>query len=239
VVWEPLYGRNSVLEAVRAGRRVRRVFLAEGAHDLHRLASEARSRGIPVESLTRKQLDRIAQTSHHQGVMAEADPFPYASLEDLVRGETPLLLALDSLQDPQNFGTLLRTAQAVGIDGVLMPEHRAVGVTPAVSNASAGAVEHLAVARVTNLPRSLRELKSQGVWVFGLDIDAEQPYWTADLRGAACVVVGSEGAGLGRLVRETCDVLVRIPMAAGSIQSLNASVAGSLVLYEAYRQRSP
>jgi 23S rRNA (guanosine2251-2'-O)-methyltransferase len=238
-VWDALYGRNSVLEALRAGRRVRRVFLAEGAHDLHHLASEARSRGIPVESVTRKQLDRIAQTAHHQGVVAEADPFAYASLDDVLRRETPLLLALDSLQDPQNFGTLLRTAQAVGVHGVLLPEHRAVAVTPAVSNASAGAVEHLAVARVTNLSRSLQELKSRRVWVYGLAVEAEAPYWSADLRGAACVVVGSEGAGLGRLVRQTCDVLVSIPMAAGSVQSLNASVAGSLVLYEAYRQRSP
>jgi 23S rRNA (guanosine2251-2'-O)-methyltransferase len=239
VAWDPLYGRNSVLEALRAGRRVRRMFLAEGAHDVHRLASEARSQGIPVESRTRQQLDHIAQTSHHQGVVADADPFPYASLEDLLSGDNPLLVALDSLQDPQNFGTLLRTAQAVGVHGVLIPEHRAVGVTPAVSNASAGAVEHLQVARVTNLARSLQALKSRGVWVYGLSVGAEAPYWTADLRGAACVVVGSEGAGLGRLVRETCDVLVSIPMAAGSVQSLNASVAGSLVLYEAYRQRSP
>jgi 23S rRNA (guanosine2251-2'-O)-methyltransferase len=229
-----------VLEALRAGRRVRRVLLAQGAHDVARLASEARSRGIPVDSLTRKQLDRIAQSLHHQGVIAEADPFPYVSLDDLLgqATEPPLILALDSLQDPQNFGTLLRTAQAVGVHGVLLPEHRAVGVTPAVSNASAGAVEHLAVARVTNLVRALEQLKASGVWIHGLAVEAEQPYWTADLRGPVCLVVGSEGPGLGRLVRETCDVLVRIPMAAGSVQSLNASVAGSLVLYEAFRQRA-
>ncbi len=124
------------------------------------------------------------------------------------------------------------------MDAVLIPEHRAVGVTPAVSNASAGAVEHLRIARVTNLSRTLEQLKHKGVWTFGLAVEAEQPYWEADLRGAAAIVVGSEGAGLGRLVRETCDVLVQIPMAAGSVQSLNASVAGSLVLYEAFRQRS-
>src|SRR5439155_15753271 len=148
------------------------------------------------------------------------------------RGEPPLLLALDSLQDPQNFGTLLRTAQACGAHGVLIPSHRAVGVTPAVSNASAGAVEHLSVAQVTNLARSLGELKSHGVWIYGVAVEIGQSYWETDLSGPLALVVGSEATGLGRLVREMCDVLVHIPMAPGAIQSLNASVAGSLVLYE-------
>jgi 23S rRNA (guanosine2251-2'-O)-methyltransferase len=176
--------------------------------------------------------------SHHQGVVAEADPFVYTHLEDLLTDEAPFVLALDSLQDPQNFGTLLRTAVAVGVHGVIVPEHRAVGVTPAVSNASAGAVEHLRVARVTNLVRSLRQIKANNVWVYGLSVDAAQSYWDADLSGPLTVVVGSEGSGLGRLVKEACDALVRIPMVPNSIQSLNASVAGSLVLYQAFRQRS-
>jgi 23S rRNA (guanosine2251-2'-O)-methyltransferase len=236
-----LYGRNSVLEALRAGRAIRRVLLADGAHGLDILVAEARRRRIPFEIHDRRELDRRAG-DHHQGVVAEAEPFSYAHPDDLLaaaadRGEPPLLLALDSLQDPQNFGTLLRTAQAVGTHGVLVPEHRAVGVTPAVSNASAGAVEHLRVARVTNLARALGQLKSRGVWVYGLSVDAEADYWDVDLSGPLALVVGSEGSGVGRLVRETCDVLVRIPMAEGAIQSLNASVAGSLVLYEAFRQR--
>jgi len=233
-----LYGRNSVQEAVRAGRRpVRRVLVAHGAHGLEDLIAEADSQRIPVEAVDRHRLDHFGGT-HHQGVVAEADAFRYARLETLLSvAEAPFLLALDSLQDPQNFGTLLRTAQAVGVDGVLIPEHRAVSVTPAVSNASAGAVEHLQVVRVTNLARSLQLIKADGVWTFGLAVDAEQPYWTADLGGPIAIVVGSEGSGLGRLVRETCDILVTIPMAAGSVQSLNASVAGSLVLYEAFRQR--
>jgi 23S rRNA (guanosine2251-2'-O)-methyltransferase len=234
-----LYGRNSVREALRAGRRrIQRVLVAAGAHDLEMLVADARSRRVPVDVVDRHRLDSLAGT-HHQGIVAEADAFPYFSFADVLRGEAPFLLVLDSLQDPQNFGTLLRLAQAIGVDGVLIPEHRAVAVTPAVSNASAGAVEHLNVARVTNLARSLQELKARGVWVYGLAVDAEQPFWTADLRGPIAIVVGSEGAGLGRLVRETCDLLLRIPMAAGSVQSLNAAVAGSLVLYEAYRQRSP
>jgi 23S rRNA (guanosine2251-2'-O)-methyltransferase len=203
--------------------------------------AEARKRRIPFEIHDRRDLDRRAG-DHHQGVIAEAEPFTYAHPDDLLasaeeRSEPPLLLALDSLQDPQNFGTLLRTAQAVGAHGVLVPEHRAVGVTPAVSNASAGAVEHLRVARVTNLARALGQLKSRGVWVYGLSVDADAAYWDVDLSGPLALVVGSEGSGVGRQVREACDVLVKIPMANGAIQSLNASVAGSLVLYEAFRQR--
>jgi 23S rRNA (guanosine2251-2'-O)-methyltransferase len=233
-----LYGRNSVLEALRAGRRrIQRVFVADTAHALEPVLAAARARGVPVEIADRRRLDQWVG-SHHQGVVAEADPFVYMHLEDLLTDESPFVLALDSLQDPQNFGTLLRTAVAVGVHGVIVPEHRAVGVTPAVSNASAGAVEHLRVARVTNLVRSLRQIKANNVWVYGLSVDAAQSYWDADLSGPLTVVVGSEGSGLGRLVKEACDALVRIPMVPNSIQSLNASVAGSLVLYEAFRQRS-
>jgi 23S rRNA (guanosine2251-2'-O)-methyltransferase len=225
-------------EALRAGRKINRILIADGAHGLETLVAEARQRRIPFEIRDRRELERRAG-DHHQGVVAEAEPFSYAHLDDLLSNspQLPLFLALDSLQDPQNFGTLLRTAQAVGTHGVLIPEHRAVGVTPAVSNASAGAVEHLRVARVTNLARSLGQLKSSGVWVYGLTVDAAADYWDVDLSGPLALVVGSEGSGLGRLVRETCDVLVRIPMADAAIQSLNASVAGSLVLYEAFRQR--
>jgi len=227
-----LYGRNSVLEALRARRRrIHRLLLSA---DVPEIATIALHERIRLERVDRRHLDTLVG-AHHQGVVAEVDPFPYAPLTELAPS---FILALDSLQDPQNFGTLLRTAQAVAVSGVLIPEHRAVAITPAVSNASAGAVEHLQVAHVTNLARGLQALKSHGAWVYGLAVDADQPYWTADLRGALVVVVGSEGSGMGRLVRETCDVLVQIPMAAGSIQSLNASVAGSLVLYEAYRQRT-
>jgi len=236
-----LYGRNSVLEAVRAGRGVHRLLLARGAHGLDPLIELAQGRRIRIELVDRRELDRRAG-DHHQGVLAEADPFAYSHPDDLLaradaHGEPPLLLGLDSLQDPQNFGTLLRTAQACGAHGVLIPEHRAVGVTPAVSNASAGAVEHLLVAQVTNLARALGDLKARGVWVYGLAMEAQQSYWAADLTGPMALVVGSEGSGLGRLVRETCDALVHIPMVPDAIQSLNASVAGSLVLYEVMRQR--
>jgi 23S rRNA (guanosine2251-2'-O)-methyltransferase len=237
-----LYGRNSVGETFRAGRRhIHRLLIARGAHGLDTLIDLAQQRRIPIEALDRRDLDRLAG-DHHQGVAAEADGFNYAHVDDLFtaaerRGEPPLLLALDSLQDPQNFGTLLRTAQACGTHGVLIPEHRAVGVTPAVSNASAGAVEHLQVAQVTNLARALGEVKSRGVWVYGLAVDTGEPYWGVAFDGPLALVVGSEGSGLGRLVRETCDVLVNIPMAPGAVQSLNAAVAGSLVLYDVFAKR--
>jgi 23S rRNA (guanosine2251-2'-O)-methyltransferase len=237
-----LYGRNSVLEALRAGRGIRRLVLADSARGLETILAEAQRRRVLVDVVHRRDLDRRAG-DHHQGVLAEAEPFAYHRLADLiaqaeVNGEAPLLLVLDSLQDPQNFGTLLRTAQVCGAHGIIIPEHRAVAVTPAVSNASAGAVEHLGVARVTNLARTLRELKAGGVWVYGLAVDAKQPYWTVDFTVPSALVIGSEGSGLGRLVREQCDLLVQIPMRAGAVQSLNASVAGSLVLYDAFRQRT-
>jgi 23S rRNA (guanosine2251-2'-O)-methyltransferase len=225
-----LYGRNAVTEALRAGRRtVHRVLVARGTHGVDSLARHPRT-----ELVERRRLDDLLGHQHHQGVIAEVSTFPYDRLEDL---SLDLLLVLDSLQDPQNFGTLLRTAQACAVSGVVIPEHRAVHVTPAVSNASAGAIEHLRVARVTNLARTLTWLKERNVWVYGLAVEARAPFWSVDWTTPSALVVGSEGEGLGRLVRETCDALVEIPMAEGAVQSLNAAVAGSLVLYEALRQR--
>jgi 23S rRNA (guanosine2251-2'-O)-methyltransferase len=187
----------------------------------------------------RERLDAV--DPHHQGVAAEAAPFKYASLADLLpsladAATPPIVLALDSLQDPQNFGTLLRTAAAVGAAGVLIPEHRAVGVTPAVAKAAAGATEHLAVVQVGNLGRALEELKQAGLWVVGLDARAPRRYDAEDLSGPLVLVVGGEASGLGRLVRERCDLLVALPMA-GSTESLNAATAGSIILYEAFRRR--
>jgi 23S rRNA (guanosine2251-2'-O)-methyltransferase len=217
---------------------VHRVLIARGAHGVDGLVAVARSRHVPVEAIDRHRLDQTLSAANHQGVAAEAGPFPYARLGDLLDTPgVPLLLVLDSLQDPQNFGTLLRTAQACGAHGVVIPEHRAVGITPAVSNASAGAVEHLPVARVTNLRRTLETLKAGGVWTYGLAMAARPAVWTVDWSAPAALVVGSEGSGLSRLVRETCDELVSIPMAPGAIESLNAAVAGSIALVEALRQR--
>ncbi len=245
---ELLYGRRPVYEALRAGRRrIYRLTLAEGVREggeetgiIGQIVSLARAAGVNVSRSPRRELDRVA--SHHQGVVAEASPYPYADLDDILslageRGEPPLLLLLDLLQDPQNVGSLLRTAEAVGVHGLIIPQRRAVGITPAVVSASAGAVEHLLVAQVTNLARTIDELKRHDLWVAGLEADpSAQLYDQADLRGPLALVVGSEGSGLRRLVREKCDFLLQLPMR-GRVTSLNAAVAGSVALYEVERQR--
>jgi 23S rRNA (guanosine2251-2'-O)-methyltransferase len=240
-VAEIICGKQAIREALRAGRRVRRLFVAGSAREtapLRDLLALAAERRVPVQSVERADLDRLAD--HHQGVAAEVDPYAYTEFADLLRAARaaapPLYLVLDSLQDPQNFGTLLRTAAAVGVTGVVLPEHHAVGVTPGVRRASAGAVEHLRVARVTNLVRALDQLKAAGVWVVGLDAHAADSSDAVDARGPTAVVVGGEEQGLHRLVRESCDFLVALPMEP-VLDSLNAAVAGSLVLYEYYRQR--
>ncbi|HEX5502685.1 MAG TPA: 23S rRNA (guanosine(2251)-2'-O)-methyltransferase RlmB [Thermomicrobiales bacterium] len=238
---EVLYGRNAVREALRARRRrLHRLLLAEGGDQRARaLVDEARRAGVAVLEAPRQQLDHAAPGANHQGVALEAGPYPYADFRELLAAASaaPLYLALDQVQDPQNVGTLLRTAEAVGVTGVLLPEHRAAAITPAVVNASSGATEHLHVARVTNLARALAQLKQAGVWVAGLEAAPEAGLLDdADLAGPLALVVGSEGRGIARLVRETCDFLVRLPMR-GRVASLNAAVAGSVALYAADRQR--
>ena len=242
---EILYGRNSVREALRAGRRkIYKLVLAQGTKEtgiVAEIATLANKGGVPIQRVERRQLDRLGDFKH-QGVAAEAGPYPYVELEEMLaeadqRQEMPLLLVLDCLQDPQNFGALLRTAEIAGVHGVVIPKRRAVGITPAVVNSSAGATEHLLVARVTNLVRTMEELKSKGFWIVGLeDVPQAQPYHQSDLKMPLALVVGSEGRGMGRLVRENCDILIRLPMR-GNISSLNVAVAGSIALYEVWRQR--
>jgi 23S rRNA (guanosine2251-2'-O)-methyltransferase len=246
---ELIYGRNAIHECLRAGRRdVFKLLVAEGAQEKGTLAQSlqlaaAPGKRISIQRVPRTQLDRVSDGN--QGVAAEVSGYPYVSLDDLLISTThpltlpPLFLVLDCVQDPQNLGTLLRTAEAVGVSGVLIAEHRAAGITPAVVNASSGATEHLWIARVTNITRALQTLKESDVWIVGLDASrapGSQDYTTADLRGPLAIVVGSEGQGIRRLVRETCDVLVKLPMQ-GRVTSLNAAVAGSIVLYETSRQR--
>lgn len=242
---ETLYGRNGVYESLRAGRRKPyKLMLAEGIRQtdmIGQIVSLAEEAKASVTHTERRNLDRIGDV-HHQGVMLEASDYPYSSLDEILtlaqsRNEAPLLLLLDLLQDPQNVGSLLRTAEAVGVHGVVIQRRRAVGITPAVVHASAGAVEHLRVAQVTNLVDAIGRLKAHDVWVAGLDSSrGAQLYREADLSGPLALVVGSEGDGLRRLVRERCDFLLQLPMH-GQVTSLNASVAGSVVLYEALRQR--
>lgn len=242
---EVLYGRNAVREALRAGRRkIYKLILAQGTKETGIVADIAALAGkskIAIQRVERRQLDKIGDFNH-QGVAAEAAPYPYVELEEILaqadqRQEIPLLLMLDCLQDPQNLGTLLRTAEIVGVHGAVIPKRRAVGITPAVANSSAGATEHLLVARVTNLVRIMEELKAQGLWIVGLeDVPQARLCYQSDLTMPLALVVGSEGGGMGRLVRETCDLLIRLPMR-GKVGSLNAAVAGSIALYDVWRQR--
>ncbi|MBI3536978.1 MAG: 23S rRNA (guanosine(2251)-2'-O)-methyltransferase RlmB [Chloroflexi bacterium] len=241
---EFLYGRRAVLEALRAQRAIEKIFILRDANlrgALGELIAAAQKNHIVVQDVPREKLDAVARD--HQGVVAQVAAYQYASVEELLavahtRGEPAFLLLLDAVQDPQNFGTLLRTAEAVGIHGVIIAERRAVGVTAAVVKASAGAVEHLKIARVTNLARTIEELKRANVWVIGLENDPRaQELSRVDFSGALALVLGNEGAGLHRLVREQCDFLLRVPMW-GKIESLNVAVAGSLVLYHARLQRS-
>jgi 23S rRNA (guanosine2251-2'-O)-methyltransferase len=240
-VTELIYGRNPVLEALRSHQPVERILLAEGARHkgpIAEIVERARAADIAVEKVARRRLDRMA--INHQGVVAIVTAFEYASLDVMLaladqRGQRPLLLALDQVQDVHNLGSLIRTAEAVGAHGVIIPERRAAGVTAAVFKSSAGAAAHLPIAQVTNLVRTLGELKEAGLWIVGLDIAGDRDYDALDWAMPTAIVVGSEGHGLSRLTRETCDFLVRLPMR-GHVESLNAAVAGSIVMYTAWRR---
>ena len=235
---ELLYGRNAVAEALRGRRQLRRLFVAEGVREDERLramvARAAESR-VPVERPPRAMLDDLTRGANHQGVALEATGYPYADFDDVLAAEGTVLL-LDHLQDPQNFGTLLRAAEAAGVAGVVIPHDRAVAVTPAVVNASAGAVEHLRVAQVPNLARSLDTLKQGGRWIVGLERGAGAvDLYAADVPTPTALVVGSEGSGIGQNVRGRCDLLVALPMR-GRVASLNAATAGAIALFELLRR---
>ena len=238
-----VYGRHPVIEALRAGHAAR-VYVAREARDapvLRELHEAARDAGVPVQAVPRADLDRMLANRNHQGVAAAYHQHDYATLDDIQAvaeraGEPGLVLALDGVQDPGNVGSLLRSAEGAGVHGVVLPRHRAAGVTPTVVRASAGAAEHLAIAQEANLTRTLEWFKRVGYWTVGLSEDATTPYDEIDATRPLVVVVGGEGKGLGRLVGEACDYRVRLPMR-GRVESLNAAVSGAILLYEIRRQR--
>ena len=236
-------GRNAVTEAPRAGPPIDKIFLARGETDatLGHIAAAARDKGIVVVECDRRKLDFMSRTHSHQGVIAQAAVREYASVDDILnaareKGEPPLIVVCDELSDPHTLGAVIRTAECAGAHGVIIPKRRSAGLTAVVAKTSAGAVSHLPVARVPNLPALLKELKAEGVWVFGTAAGGDRLLYDADLKGPAAIVIGSEGDGMGRLVAENCDFLVRIPMK-GKLNSLNASAAAAILLYEAVRQR--
>ncbi|MEF2969074.1 23S rRNA (guanosine(2251)-2'-O)-methyltransferase RlmB [Paenibacillus sp. M1] len=242
---EWIAGKHSLLEAMRAGRTINKIWVAEGAqkHLTQPVLAEAKNRGIVVQFVDKRKLDQMVPGMQHQGMVAQAAPFAYAEVEDLLaraaeRGEPPFLLILDEIEDPHNLGSILRTAECTGVHGVIIPKRRSAAVNATVSKTSAGAVEYVPVARVTNLVQTMEQLKQAGVWVVGTDVAAkEEIYGGGDiLTGSVAIVIGNENQGMGRLVRETCDVLLKLPMN-GQLNSLNASVAAGVVMYEVLRRR--
>ena len=238
-----LEGRNALTEALRAGRTIDKVFIADGDTDrgLQRLAAEAKEAGAVIVPVDRRKLDQMSFTRSHQGVIALAAAHDYYSIDDILeeaaaRGENALIVICDELSDPHNLGAIMRSAECAGAHGVIIPKRRSVGLTATVAKASAGAVEYMKVARVTNINNAINELKEKGVWVYGTAAEGSVPMYKADLTGPAAIVIGNEGDGMSPLVRKNCDMLVHIPMK-GHISSLNASAAASILLYEAVRQR--
>ncbi len=236
-------GRNAVVEALRAGTAIDKIYLQKGETDktLGHIASKARAAGAVVVEADKRKLDAMSRTHAHQGVIALSAVREYATVEDILqaaetKGEAPLLVVCDELSDPHNLGAVIRTAECAGAHGVIIPKRRSAGLTAVVAKTSAGAVAHVPVARVPNLPALLDDLKKRGIWVFGTAADGTTALYDADLKGPAAIVIGSEGSGMGRLVAERCDFLVSIPMR-GKLNSLNASAAAAILLYEAVRQR--
>ena len=236
-------GRNAVIEALRTQTNIDKIYIQRGETDktLGHIASKARAAGIVVVEADRRRLDGMSRTHAHQGVIALAAVREYVSLEDILadaaaKGEQPLLVVCDEISDPHNLGAIIRTAYCAGAHGVIIPKRRSAGLTSIVAKTSAGAVSHMKVARVPNIPALLKDLKKQGIWVFGTAADGTTGLYQADLKGPAAIVIGSEGDGMTRLAAENCDFLVSIPMK-GDLNSLNASASAAILLYEAVRQR--
>ncbi len=238
-----IFGKQPVLEALKSETPIEKIFLLHGSHApiVENIRFHARRRGIPVVETDIERLRELTKDEHAQGIVALVSSKSYVELEDLLdvarkNGEPPLLLILDEIEDPQNLGALIRSAECAGVHGVIVPRHHSAPVNETVAKTSAGASSHMPIARVTNIAQTLDELKSQGVWIIGADAAGEKPYYEADFVGPVAIVVGNEGKGIRRLVKEKCDFLVRIPMY-GKLESLNASVSGALLMFEAAKVR--
>ena len=236
-------GRNAVIEALRAGRPIDKIFIAKGETDaaLGHIASKARGAGSVVVETDRRKLDYMSATGAHQGVIALASVKEYVTVDDILsiaekRGEMPFIIICDEISDHHNLGAIIRTAESAGAHGIIIPKRRSAGITAVVNKTSAGAVEYMPVARVANIAATLKELKKKGVWIYGTAADGENDLWHTDFSDPTAIVIGSEGDGMSRIVAENCDFLIRIPMM-GHVSSLNASASAAIVMYEVVRQR--
>lgn len=239
-----IIGKNPVLEALKSGREMNKIWIAEGSQrgQMQSIIQLAKEMGITVQYVPKKKMNQLSD-GNHQGVIAQVAAYRYYDIDDLFKkaeeqGEAPFFIILDELEDPHNLGSIMRTADAVGAHGIIIPKRRSVSLTATVAKASTGAIEYVPVARVTNLARTVDELKERGVWIFGTDAKGTQDYRQIDGVIPLALIIGSEGKGISRLLRDKCDVLVRLPMI-GHVTSLNASVAASLLMYEVYRKRHP
>lgn len=242
-VKEQVEGRNSVIELLESGRDVNKIFILEGERhgSISKIISMAKERKIIITEISKAKLNQMAQTENNQGVIAIVPPFSYCEVEDILqvaknKNESPFILILDGIEDPHNLGSIIRTAETAGVHGIIIPKRRAASVNTTVNKVSAGAVEHMKIARVNNINETIKYLKDNGIWIYGTDMEADKYYYDEDYKGAIAIVIGSEGFGMNRLVKENCDFLIKIPMK-GKITSLNASVSAGIVMYEVVKQR--
>ena len=237
-------GRNAVIELLESGRDINKIFVSSGEKNgsINKILALAKEKRVVVTEVNRKKLEEMAMSDNHQGVIAIVPPFEYCDIDDILecaksKNEDPFILILDGIEDPHNLGAIIRTAETAGVHGIIIPKRRAACVNSTVTKVAAGAVEHMNIARVNNINEAIRYLKDNDVWVCGTDIDTNKYYYDQDLTGSLAIVIGSEGFGMSKLVKENCDFLVKIPMK-GKITSLNASVSAGIVVYEAVRQRN-
>ena len=240
---DQIEGRNSVIELLESKKDINKIFVTKGEKhgSINKILAMARERNVIIVEKDKRQMEQMAQTPNYQGVIAIVPPFEYCEIEDILedaknKNEDPFVLILDGIEDPHNLGSIIRTAETAGVHGVIIPKRRAASVNSTVSKVSAGAVEHMKIARVTNISDSIQKLKDNGLWICGTDIDAKNYYYDQDLKGPLGIVIGNEGQGMSEKVKKNCDFLVKIPMK-GKVTSLNASVSTGIVVYEAVKQR--
>lgn len=240
---DKIEGRNPVMEALRSERGIDKILIAKGAEQgsIQKIIGLAKDKGIPIQYVERQKIDQLSESHAHQGVLAYVAAYEYVDVENILeraqkKGEDPFIIILDEITDPHNLGSVIRTANAAGAHGIIIPKRRSVGLTAVVAKTSAGALEYVPVAKVSNIAQTIDNLKHRGIWIIGADMDGPQTYYKANLTGKIALVIGSEGKGIGRLIKEKCDFLVHIPMK-GEVGSLNASVAASIMIYEVMKQR--